>query len=82
MPLPVNAMGIPVMPFVGASINPIGVGMMPPSVGLMGQNKGVMAPNMMQMGGGTIPPMGGIMNIAPQMGENPKGKLDLAIRDK
>ncbi len=79
MPLPV---GMPGMPFGGPAMGPIGVGMMPQS-SLMGQNKGIMPPNMIPMGGVSMPPMGGMMNVAPQMGEtNPKAKLDLTIRDK
>lgn len=82
MALPVGTLGMPGMPFGGPAMSPIGVGMMPP-VGLMGQNKGVLPPNMIPMGSGSIPQMGGMMNIAPQMGEtNPKAKLELTIRDK
>lgn len=81
MPLPVNGLGMPGMPFGAPSMGPIGVGMMPPA--LMGQNKGTLPPNMIPMGGVNLPAMGGMMNVAPQMGEtNPKTKLDLTIRDK
>lgn len=87
MPLPVGGLGIPGMPFGGPAMGPIGVGMMPPT-GLLAQNKGVMPPNMLPMGGVTIPPMGGMMGVGPQMGvpqmgePNPKAKLEITIRDK
>lgn len=82
MPLPVGGLGMPGMPFGGPSMGPIGVGMMPPA-SLLGQGKGVLPPNMIPMGGVSIPPMGGMMNVPAQMGEaNPKAKLELTIRDK
>lgn len=82
MPLPVGGLGMPGMPFGGPAMGPIGVGMMPPA-SLLGQGKGVLPPNMIPMGSVPIPPMGGMMNVAAQMGEtNPKTKLELTIRDK
>jgi hypothetical protein len=80
MPLP-SGLGMGGMPFGGPAMGPIGVGMMPPA-NMMNQNKAQMPPNMMQMGG-VMPPMGGMMNVAPQIGEqNPKTKLEFTIRDK
>lgn len=65
-------MGIP--NFGGPAMGAIGVGIIPPNVPLF--NKGVMPQNMMNMGNTGIPPMGGMMNVTPQMGEtNPKTKL-------
>ena len=81
MPLPVTGLGMGGMPFGGPAMGPMGVGIM--SAPLMGQNKGTLPPNMMPMGGVNLPQMGGMMNVAPQIGEqNPKTKLEFTIRDK
>lgn len=84
MPLniPGGVPGVMGMPFGGPGMGAIGVGMIPPNA-LLGQNKGVMPPGLMGPIGGNIPQMGGMMNVAPTMGEaNPKTKLEQLIRDK
>jgi hypothetical protein len=81
MPLPVTGLGIGGLPFGGPAMGPIGVGIMSPA--LMGPNKANLPPNMMQMGGVNLPPLGSMMNVSPQIGEqNPKTKLEFTIRDK
>lgn len=83
IPLPATGFGMGGLPFGGPAMGPIGVGMLPPTAALLGQNKGSIPPNMIPMGGVNLPPMGGMMNITPPMGEqNPKAKLELTIRDK
>lgn len=78
--IPLGGLGMPGLPFGGPAMGPIGVGMMQPG-SLLGQGKSVLPPNMIPMG--TMPPMGGMMNVPAQMGEaNPKAKLELTIRDK
>ncbi len=76
--MPLNIPGVAGlgMPFGGPAMGAIGVPMMPQNA-LLGQNKGGMPQQMLGgMNPGSIPVMGGMMNVAPQMGEtNPKTKL-------
>ena len=68
MPLniPGGAPGVMGMSFGGPTMGAIGVGMIAPNSLLT--NKGVMSPPMMGPMGGSIPQMGGMMNVTSPMG--------------